>query len=70
MRDPGGVVQEMSSPVVTPIGGKDYSRNTNFNCMATSGNPVKFDVSGRMACRARFWIHRSFELRERIISCR
>ena len=44
MRDPGGVVQEMSSPVVTPIGGKDYSRNTNFNCMATSGNPFEFDV--------------------------
>ena len=37
MRDPHGVVQEMSSPIVTPIGGKDYSRGTNFNCMATSG---------------------------------
>ena len=44
MRDPGGVVQEMSSPVVTPIGGKDYSRNTNFNCMATSGKPSKCGV--------------------------
>ncbi len=37
MRDPSGVVGEMSSPVINPIGGKDYARNTNFNCMATSG---------------------------------
>ena len=32
-----GVVQEMSSPVVGYAGGKDYARNTNFSCMATSG---------------------------------
>jgi hypothetical protein len=32
-----GVVQEMSSPTVQYAGGKDYARNTNFNCMATSG---------------------------------
>lgn len=33
-----GVVQEMSSPIVQYAGGKDYARNTNFNCMATSGD--------------------------------
>jgi hypothetical protein len=33
-----GVVQEMSSPTVQYAGGKDYARNTNFNCMATSGD--------------------------------
>jgi len=38
MRDPSGVVDEMNSPVINPIGGKDYARNTNFNCMATSGD--------------------------------
>lgn len=34
-----GVVQDaMSSPsVVGYAGGKDYARNTNFSCMATSG---------------------------------
>jgi hypothetical protein len=37
MRDPSGVVGEMNSPIINPIGGKDYARNTNFNCMATSG---------------------------------
>ncbi len=36
-RAPEGVVQTMSSPVVGYAGGKDYSRNTNFSCMATSG---------------------------------
>ena len=35
-----GVVQEMSSPIVSYAGGKDYARGTNFNCMATSGAPV------------------------------
>jgi len=40
-RTAGGVVQEMSSPTVSYAGGKDYARNTNFNCMATSGaHPV------------------------------
>lgn len=40
MRDPSGVVQEMNSPpVVGYAGGKDYARNTNFTCMATSGAP-------------------------------
>jgi hypothetical protein len=39
MRDPGGVVQDqMNSPTVQSVGGKDYARNTNFNCMATSGD--------------------------------
>ena len=37
MRDPSGVVQEMNSPIVSYAGGKDYARNTNFTCMATSG---------------------------------
>lgn len=37
MRDRAGVVQEMGSPVVQYAGGKDYARNTNFTCMATSG---------------------------------
>lgn len=37
MRDPHGVVQEMASPIVSYVGGKDYSRGTKFNCMATSG---------------------------------
>jgi hypothetical protein len=35
-----GVVQEMASPIVTYAGGKDYARNTNFSCMATSGASV------------------------------
>ncbi|KAK9809515.1 hypothetical protein WJX73_007383 [Symbiochloris irregularis] len=39
MRDPSGVVQEMNSPpIVGYAGGKDYARNTNFTCMATSGD--------------------------------
>lgn len=37
MRTPSGAVQELNSPIVTPVGGKDYARNTNFNCMASSG---------------------------------
>uniref|UniRef100_A0A1D2AGF4 Vacuolar import/degradation Vid27 C-terminal domain-containing protein n=1 Tax=Auxenochlorella protothecoides TaxID=3075 RepID=A0A1D2AGF4_AUXPR len=38
MRDRAGVVQEMGSPIVQYAGGKDYARNTNFTCMATSGD--------------------------------
>lgn len=30
LRDPHGVVQEMASPVVSYMGGKDYSRGTKF----------------------------------------
>jgi hypothetical protein len=37
-RAPEGIVQDMSSPIVSYAGGKDYARNTNFNCMATSGD--------------------------------
>ena len=33
-----GVVQDMSSPIVSYAGGKDYARGTNFSCMATSGD--------------------------------
>lgn len=36
MRTAGGVVQD--SPLLTYQGGKDYSRGTNFTCMATSGD--------------------------------
>ena len=36
LRDPRGKVAE--SPIVTYQDGKDYSRGTNFNCMATSGD--------------------------------
>eukprot|EP00197_Chlamydomonas_leiostraca_P013127 CAMPEP_0202869760 /NCGR_PEP_ID=MMETSP1391-20130828/12913_1 /ASSEMBLY_ACC=CAM_ASM_000867 /TAXON_ID=1034604 /ORGANISM="Chlamydomonas leiostraca, Strain SAG 11-49" /LENGTH=578 /DNA_ID=CAMNT_0049550119 /DNA_START=147 /DNA_END=1883 /DNA_ORIENTATION=+ len=36
LRDARGVVQE--SPIVQWTGGKDYSRGTNFTCMATSGD--------------------------------
>lgn len=40
MRDPRGVVQEAgdASPIVQWTGGKDFSRGTNFSCMATSGD--------------------------------
>lgn len=38
LRDRAGVVQDAASPVVTYAGGKDYARNTNFTCMATSGD--------------------------------
>ncbi|GAB4822475.1 hypothetical protein N2152v2_009521 [Parachlorella kessleri] len=38
LRDPHGVVQEMASPIVSYVGGKDYARGTKFNCMATSGD--------------------------------
>ncbi len=37
MRDPHGVVQEMSANTLEYAGGKDYARRTNFSCMATSG---------------------------------
>ena len=37
MRDPRGVVQQLDSPVVGYESGKDYSRGTNFTCMATTG---------------------------------
>lgn len=37
MRTSQGMVQQLSSPVVDYVGGKDYARNTNFSCMATSG---------------------------------
>jgi hypothetical protein len=36
LRDPTGVVQQ--SPCVEYRGGKDYARNTNLTCMATSGD--------------------------------
>ena len=36
LRDPTGVVQQ--SPCVEYQSGKDYARNTNFTCMATSGD--------------------------------
>ncbi|KXZ52553.1 hypothetical protein GPECTOR_9g597 [Gonium pectorale] len=36
LRDRRGVVQE--SPAVNYVAGKDYSRGTNFTCMATSGD--------------------------------
>mmetsp|Transcript_1482 Transcript_1482/g.3251 ORF Transcript_1482/g.3251 Transcript_1482/m.3251 type:complete len:563 (-) Transcript_1482:307-1995(-) len=36
LRDPRGKVAE--SPIVNYTGGKDYSRGTNFTCMATSGD--------------------------------
>ena len=29
--------QEMASPIVSYVGGKDYARGTKFSCMATSG---------------------------------
>ena len=39
MRDPKGVVQEMSNnPVVEFLTGKDYARGTKFTCMASSGD--------------------------------
>ncbi|KAG2485820.1 hypothetical protein HYH03_015530 [Edaphochlamys debaryana] len=37
IRDKRGVVQE-SPAVMSWVGGKDYSRGTNFTCMATSGD--------------------------------
>ena len=36
LRDARGKVAE--SPIVSYQAGKDYSRGTNFNCMATSGD--------------------------------
>ncbi len=36
LRDPRGVVA--ASPIVNYVGGKDYSRGTNFTCMASSGD--------------------------------
>lgn len=36
LRDPTGAVQE--SPVAQYAGGRDYARNTNFTCLATSGD--------------------------------
>lgn len=39
VRDPSGLVQNMSSPAtLSYVEGKDYSRYTNFTCMATSGD--------------------------------
>lgn len=39
MRDPSGLVQEMSSPAtLSYVTGKDYARGTKFSCMATSGD--------------------------------
>ena len=37
MRTSQGVVQDLGSPVVGYESGKDYSRGTNFTCMATTG---------------------------------
>ncbi|GFR50260.1 hypothetical protein Agub_g12446 [Astrephomene gubernaculifera] len=37
IRDPRGVVQQ-SPAVMSYVAGKDYSRGTNFTCMATSGD--------------------------------
>ena len=37
MRTAEGVVQDLGSPVVGYESGKDYSRGTNFTCMATTG---------------------------------
>ena len=37
MRTSEGVVQDLGSPVVGYESGKDYSRGTNFTCMATTG---------------------------------
>lgn len=31
------LLQEMASPIVSYVGGKDYARGTKFSCMATSG---------------------------------
>ena len=50
MRTPGGVVQQLNSPTVTPVGGKDYARNTNFNCMATSGELLDFRLPSLLHC--------------------
>lgn len=36
-RDPSGVVQSYS-PELDYVSGKDYSKNTNFTCMATTGD--------------------------------
>jgi hypothetical protein len=39
LRDPTGLVQDMSSPAaLSYVGGKDYARGTKFSCMATSGD--------------------------------
>ena len=38
MRAPEGVVSQLNSPTLHAAAGKDYARNTNFNCIATSGN--------------------------------
>lgn len=39
LRDPTGIVQDMSSPAALAYtGGKDYARGTKFSCMATSGD--------------------------------
>ena len=51
LRDPHGVVQEMASPIVSYVGGKDYARGTKFNCMATSGNK-KGRPLGLLSCRS------------------
>ena len=38
LRDPSGIVQDMSSPATLEYtGGRDYARGTKFSCMATSG---------------------------------
>jgi hypothetical protein len=53
LRDPTGVVQQ--SPCVEYQGGKDYARNTNFTCMATSGDGyvVVGSRDGKVRGRAR-----------------
>ncbi len=39
LRDPTGIVQDMTSPsALSYVGGKDYARGTKFSCMATSGD--------------------------------
>lgn len=38
MRDPSGIVQQMETPVLDYLSGKDYAKYTNFTCMATTGD--------------------------------
>ena len=52
MRDPRGVVQDLSSPVVGYESGKDYSRGTNFTCMATTGTCYTHHTVPRLAILA------------------
>lgn len=60
VRDPSGLVQQMDSPsTLTYVTGKDYSRGTNFTCMATSGDG--FVVVGSKDGKVRLYSDKSLK---------